>query len=205
MHHKRENLKRRIAVILFCLAVLACMPPCVTASDTGELQGSFTRDLIPVSQLVKSGDTILVKYQADMAPSPDALGQDIPYILGTVTREYPSASTIRIDCFVGNDPVRFYEVSAKDIRNYAAGKLSDGDIRLLILPKTPDASMITRIKSSYPAQQGDGTGIFQSKGVLVRAWEQAGRSTTALLMVIFILVVLAGAGLYAVREFQRGS
>ena len=196
---------KRVAVTLFCLVLTGCIPACTAAPDTMALPGFFSRNSIPVSQVVYAGDSVLVKYQADLAAAPEAFGQDIPYILGTIARDYPSAKTIRIDCFMGDDPVRFYEVETEDIRNYATGKLSDEDIRLLILPETPDASMITKIKTSYPAPQGSSPGLFQSKGVLVRAWEQAGKSTTALFMVIFILVVLAGAGLYAVREFQRGS
>lgn len=189
---------------VFLLLMLAIIAPCSGLQDADRLMDALNGQLIPVDGIVYSGNTVAVRYGMEGTVGPAEFGQDILYIMGASAREFPSSSTIRVDCFVGDTPVRYYEVSTEDVRDYAMGLLGDAEIRFRVNPKTPGAAMTARIKSSYSPSSDSSMGLFQAKGVLLRAWEE-GRNTIVLIGGMGILVVLAGAGLFGLREFRRGN
>jgi len=186
--------------VLFILALIIIVSCASGAQNTASIVASFNGNFVPVQQVVESGDSILVKYNVDLAIGPDAFKDDIPYILGTIARVYPTSKTIRIDCFVGDDPIRYYEVKTADVIGYAQGSLSDSQIVASIQPKTPDASMKSGIQSTY--KQVTTIGLFQIPGILILALEQAGTSIAAFLMAVICIVVITAAVIYASREIR---
>jgi hypothetical protein len=197
-------MKTNCLPVMLILTVLLFAPYASGTQNTTSVIASFKGNLVPVQQVVETGDSVLVKYDVDLALSPDAFRDDIPYILGIIAREYPASKTIRIDCFVGDEPVRYYEVKTADVAGYAGGKLSDTQIAALIQPETPDAGMKSRIQSSYGVS-ANGSGLFQIKGVLVLALEQAGSSSAALSFAVIGLVAVIAAGVCLVQEISQGG
>jgi hypothetical protein len=111
-------------ILLFLLFAI----PFVHAQDYSDIVSFFNNQFIPVEEITVESGAVTVNYSMEKALGPEEFGEDMLYIFGKVTNDFPDSNTILIDCFAGEDIIFEYEISTRDVLDYVNGILDDEEI-----------------------------------------------------------------------------
>lgn len=130
MKNKLSKLNQVCVVIglLIGLLILFHSTTYVHAQDSTELINFFNEKFILVENINIGDEVVVVKYRMKPLMSSKEFGEDMSYIFGKITKEFPNSDIIRIECLVGEEIIFEYEIDTKNVLDYVNGKLSDDEI-----------------------------------------------------------------------------